>query len=169
MVLKRKIYDKLLEWKKECGGTKAILIEGARRIGKSTVCEVFGQNEYETYILIDFAKKDATVEEYFVRYLNDLGIDGIKIHMLYILRDTPLAKYYEKNKFYVLTKEEYIDVVCEQLANLDSHVVIHRITGDPKREDLIEPTWLLKKFCVLNDIDKEMKMRDIYQGCKLSK
>ena len=104
-----------------------------------------------------------------VRYLNDLGIDGIKIHMLYILRDTPLAKYYEKNKFYVLTKEEYIDVVCEQLANLDSHVVIHRITGDPKREDLIEPTWLLKKFCVLNDIDKEMKMRDIYQGCKLSK
>ena len=72
MVLKRKIYDKLLEWKKECGGTKAILIEGARRIGKSTVCEVFGQNEYETYILIDFAKKDATVEEYFVRYLNDL-------------------------------------------------------------------------------------------------
>ena len=104
-----------------------------------------------------------------VRYLNDLGIDGIKIHMLYILRDTPLAKYYEKNKFHVLTKEEYIDVVCEQLANLDSHVVIHRITGDPKREDLIEPTWLLKKFCVLNDIDKEMKMRDIYQGCKLSK
>ena len=104
-----------------------------------------------------------------VRYLNDLGIDGIKIHMLHILRDTPLAKYYEKNKFHVLTKEEYIDVVCEQLANLDSHVVIHRITGDPKKEDLIEPTWLLKKFCVLNDIDKEMKMRDIYQGCKLSK
>ncbi len=104
-----------------------------------------------------------------VRYLNDLGIDGIKIHMLHILKDTPLAKYYDNNKFHVLTKEEYIDVVCEQLANLDSRVVIHRITGDPKREDLIEPTWLLKKFCVLNDIDKEMKMRDIYQGCKLSK
>ena len=104
-----------------------------------------------------------------VRYLNDLGIDGIKIHMLHILKDTPLAKYYDSNKFHVLTKEEYIDVVCEQLANLDSHVVIHRITGDPKKEDLIEPTWLLKKFCVLNDIDKEMKMRDIYQGCKLSK
>lgn len=72
MILKRKIYNKLLEWKKECDGTKAILIEGARRIGKSTVCEEFGKNEYETYILIDFAKKDATVEGYFTQYLNDL-------------------------------------------------------------------------------------------------
>lgn len=64
MILKRKIYHKLLEWKKECNGTKAILIEGARRIGKSTICEEFGKNEYETYILIDFAKKDVTVEGY---------------------------------------------------------------------------------------------------------
>lgn len=72
MILKRKIYNKLLEWKKECDGTKAILIEGARRIGKSTVCEEFGKNEYETYILIDFAKKDTTVEGYFIQYMNDL-------------------------------------------------------------------------------------------------
>lgn len=72
MILKRKIYSKLLEWKKECNGTKAIMIEGARRIGKSTICEEFGKNEYETYIIIDFAKKDATVEGYFQEYLNDL-------------------------------------------------------------------------------------------------
>ena len=72
MILKRKIYDKLLEWKMECHGTKAILIEGARRIGKSTVCEEFGKNEYETYILIDFAKKDTTIEGYFIQYMNDL-------------------------------------------------------------------------------------------------
>lgn len=72
MILKRKIYDKLLAWKNECNGTKALLIEGARRIGKSTVCEEFGKSEYESYILIDFAKKDTTVEEYFLNYLNDL-------------------------------------------------------------------------------------------------
>ena len=71
MILKRKIYQRLLEWKSECGGSKAILIEGARRIGKSTICEEFGRNEYESHILIDFAKKDRTVEEYFDRYLND--------------------------------------------------------------------------------------------------
>lgn len=72
MVLKRKIYNKLLNWKNECHGEKALLIEGARRIGKSTICEEFGKNEYESYILIDFAKKDKEVEEYFEKYLNDI-------------------------------------------------------------------------------------------------
>lgn len=72
MVLKRKIYSKLLEWKEEASGSKAILIEGARRIGKSTVCEEFAKNEYDNYILIDFAKKDKEVEQYFASYLNDL-------------------------------------------------------------------------------------------------
>lgn len=52
-------------------GEKALLIEGARRIGKSTICEEFGKNEYESYLLIDFAKKDKEVEMYFERYLND--------------------------------------------------------------------------------------------------
>ena len=64
MILKRKIYKKLLEWKNECQGKKALLIEGARRIGKSTICEEFGKNEYESYLLIDFAKKDKEVERY---------------------------------------------------------------------------------------------------------
>ena len=72
MILKRKIYKKLLEWKNDCQGKKALLIEGARRIGKSTICEEFGKNEYESYLLIDFAKKDKEVEMYFERHLNDL-------------------------------------------------------------------------------------------------
>lgn len=72
MILKRKIYNKLLDWKNECNGTKAILIEGARRIGKSTVCEEFGKNEYRSYIVIDFARATADVKEYFEKYLNDL-------------------------------------------------------------------------------------------------
>lgn len=104
-----------------------------------------------------------------VKYLNKLNIDGIKIHMLHILKNTPLEKMYQKEKFPILTKEEYIDIVCEQLALLNPKIVIHRITGDPTKEDLIEPNWLLKKFCVLNDIDKEMKKRDYYQGCKEEK
>ena len=99
-----------------------------------------------------------------VKYLNELAIDGLKIHMLHILKDTPLATYYEKHPFHLLTKEEYIDIVCDELRFLNPKIVIHRITGDPKKEDLIAPTWLIKKFCVLNDIDKEMKKRNIYQG-----
>ncbi len=103
-----------------------------------------------------------------VKYLNSLNIDGIKIHMLHILKNTKLAKMYEEKPFHLLTKEEYIDIVCEQLTYLNENIVIHRITGDPKKEDLIAPTWLLKKFCVLNDIDKEMKKRNYYQGLKVS-
>ena len=102
-----------------------------------------------------------------VKYINSLDIQGIKIHMLSILKNTALEKLYAKEKFHILTKEEYIDIVIEQLEYLRPEIVINRITGDPKKEDLIEPTWLLKKFCVLNDIDKEMKRRDTYQGSKL--
>lgn len=72
MILKRTIYKKLLEWKKECEGKKAILIEGARRIGKSTVCEEFAKNEYKSYIVIDFAICSDEIKEYFNRYINDL-------------------------------------------------------------------------------------------------
>ena len=99
-----------------------------------------------------------------VRLLNKLNIDGIKIHMLYISKDTELEKIYNTNSFHILTKEEYIDVVIKQLELLNENVVIERITGDPVKEELIEPKWLLKKFCVLNDIDKEMVKRNTYQG-----
>lgn len=101
-----------------------------------------------------------------IKYLNKLDIQGIKIHMLSILKDTPLEKLYEKEHFKMLTKEEYIDIVIDQLELLRPEIVIHRITGDPKIDDLVEPNWLIKKFGVLNDIDKEMVKRDTYQGKK---
>ena len=72
MILKRKIYGKFLSWKKECGGKKALLVEGARRIGKSTIVEEFAKAEYKSYILIDFAKAPQKVKSYFDEYLNDL-------------------------------------------------------------------------------------------------
>lgn len=102
------------------------------------------------------------------KYLNALGIDGIKIHMLHVIKNTELAYIYEKEHFHILSKEEYVDIVINQLEYLNENIVINRITGDPVKEDLIEPMWLLKKFCVLNDIDKEMKKRDTYQGVKSS-
>ena len=64
----------------------------------------------------------------------------------------------------LLTKEEYVNITVKQLTYLRKEIVIHRITGDPKKEDLIEPTWLLKKFEVLNEIDKKMVKDNIYQG-----
>lgn len=99
-----------------------------------------------------------------VKYLNNLKIDAIKIHMLYISKNTKLADIYKKQNIKILKKEEYIDIVCSQLEYINEKVVIERLTGDPIKDELIEPKWLLKKFCVLNDIDKEMVKRNIYQG-----
>lgn len=99
-----------------------------------------------------------------VKHLNDLDIDGIKIHMLGVLKDTPLEKYYQKHKFHILTKEEYVNIVVKQLEHLDEKIVIHRLTEDPKKDDIIEPTWLTKKFTILNEIDKIMNKENLYQG-----
>jgi len=99
-----------------------------------------------------------------IKYLSNKNIWGIKIHMLHILKGTLLAKVYEQEKFPILTKDEYVQIVCDSLELLPENIVINRLTGDPKVDDLIEPFWLVKKFCVLNDIDKEMTRRDSYQG-----
>lgn len=72
MLFERKIYDKFLSWKNESQGQKALLVEGARRIGKSTVVEEFGKNEYKSYILIDFSRTTDDVRGYFYQHLNDL-------------------------------------------------------------------------------------------------
>ena len=101
-----------------------------------------------------------------VKYLNKLDIQGIKIHMLQILKDTKLEKIYKNNPFKLLTKDEYIEIVCEQLQYLKENIVIHRLTGDPKIEDLIAPDWVIKKIDVLNGIDKYMAKNDIIQGQK---
>ncbi len=101
-----------------------------------------------------------------IKYLNKLDIWGIKIHMLHILKDTKLEKMYEKEKFHVLTRDEYVDIVCDQIELLKENVVINRLTGDPNIDDLVEPFWLTKKFCVLNEIDKMLAKRDTYQGIK---
>ena len=101
-----------------------------------------------------------------VKYLNKMNIWGIKIHMLNVLKETALLNMYEKEKFHILTKEEYVDIVCDQLELLREDIVINRLTADGKLEDLVEPKWIVKKFCVLNDIDKELVKRDSYQGIK---
>ncbi len=102
-----------------------------------------------------------------IKYLNSLDIQGIKFHMLNILKNTRLADLYEKEKFPLLSIEEYCEIVCEQLRHLRSEIVIHRVSSDPDPKDLITPLWTVKKFKVMNTIDKMMKSKDIYQGDKV--
>ena len=100
------------------------------------------------------------------KFLNTLNIQGVKIHMLFIQKHTQLAVVYQKNPFSLLSLEAYVSIVVEQLEHLDDSIIIHRITGDAPRDELIAPTWTLKKFVVNNEIDKLMRKLDTYQGVK---
>ncbi len=104
-----------------------------------------------------------------IKFINKLDMQGVKIHMLHIVKNTELAKMYKEKPFHILSREEYVNIVCDQLELLRPEIVINRITGDPKKEDLVEPSWLLKKFCVLNEIDKELVRRDSWQGKYIEK
>ena len=111
---------------------------------------------------LPYETKEMMIET--VKYLSNKKILGLKIHMIHILKNTKLNELYEQEKFHVLSKEEYVNIVCDQLENLNENIVINRITGDPDKDELVEPTWLTKKFGVLNEIDKELKRRNTYQG-----
>ncbi|MGL5440554.1 MAG: TIGR01212 family radical SAM protein [Filifactoraceae bacterium] len=86
--------------------------------------------------------------------LCDMGIWGIKIHMLYICRGTTLSKFYEKEPFYLLTADEYVNFLKVVLTKIPPNIVIHRITGDCKKSELIAPWWILNKRYILNSINK---------------
>ena len=83
MIFERKIYDKLLKWKKEANGREALLIEGARRVGKSTIVEEFAKNEYVSYLLIDFARITDETKGYFRKFKNDLDTLFMMVQNVY--------------------------------------------------------------------------------------
>lgn len=91
---------------------------------------------------------------------------SIKLHLLHILKDTAIEKEYEAGEFEVLTRDEYVKIIVDILEILPEDIVLQRLTGDGGRDSLIAPLWSLKKFVVLNEIDKEMVRRNCYQGDK---
>lgn len=99
-----------------------------------------------------------------IRYIADKKIWGVKLHLLHILKNTDLEKLYQKTNFKILSQEEYVNLVCDCIELLPDDIVIHRITGDGKRSELVSPSWSLNKKQVLNDIDYELLRRNTYQG-----
>lgn len=98
----------------------------------------------------------------------NMGVDGIKIHLLHVIKDTPMEKMLQNGMLNLMDKDEYIKLVCDQLEILPDTMIVHRLTGDGKRDELVGPLWSLKKWEVLNDIDAELKRRDSYQGIKFN-
>lgn len=99
-----------------------------------------------------------------IQTLAKLPIHAIKIHMLHIMKNTSMAKEYQTKPFPLLSKEEYIKLVVNQLEILPPNIIIERLTGDGDQSDLIAPLWTSNKKAVLNEIDKEFVRRDSWQG-----
>ena len=101
------------------------------------------------------------------RCVTDNEIDGIKLHLLHLMTSTKMQRDYHEGRLKLLSMDEYVNIICDQLEIIPKNIVIHRITGDAPRDMLIGPMWSLKKWEVLNAIDKEMERRGSYQGCKV--
>jgi len=95
--------------------------------------------------------------------LNELGVDGVKIHLLHVNRDTPLAELYGRGEISLLERDEYVGLVCDFLERLKPEIFIQRLTGDGGK-DLLAPLWSAAKFEVLNAIDDELARRGSRQG-----
>ncbi len=98
------------------------------------------------------------------REIAKLHPQSLKIHLLYVMRGTVLAKQYEAGEFSLLTLPEYVDIICSQIELLPPDIVIGRVTGDGEADGLIAPLWTRKKFVCMNEIDKELARRNSYQG-----
>lgn len=106
--------------------------------------------------------KDQMLET--VDYIAHSGAKGIKFHLLHLMKNTRMVKDFEEGRLQLLSQEDYIDLICEGISRLPQDMIVHRLTGDAPRELLIGPMWSLKKWEVLNSIDKALEDNDIYQG-----
>jgi radical SAM protein (TIGR01212 family) len=96
--------------------------------------------------------------------ITELGIDGVKIHLLYVVKGTRLEGLYHRGKYRCLNQEEYVQLVCDFLERIPKDMIIQRLTSDPHREELIAPMWALKKSETLTLIKKTLEKRDSRQG-----
>ncbi len=114
---------------------------------------------------------DETKEEMLqsAKRLGELEIDGIKLHMLTVLEDSPLAKLHEQEKFNFMTMQEYCELAVEFLEYMPKTTSVQRLAASGLFKSLVEPTWVNKKFETLNLIDKIFLEKDTYQGAKFNK
>ena len=152
------IHDKTGELINRCH-TYADFLEGYRKLKERdiNVCvHLIDGLPFETRdMIIESAKAVAALKPHCV-----------KLHLLHVLKGTRLAEMYERGEFRTLTMEEYVETVVDQLELFSAETVIQRITGDGGWNTLLAPRWSLKKFVVMNEIDKLMVRRDTYQGCR---
>ncbi|OTO12224.1 TIGR01212 family radical SAM protein [Enterococcus sp. 4E1_DIV0656] len=98
------------------------------------------------------------------RTIQDSDIQGIKLHLLHLMRNTRMLQDYHEGRLQLMRRDTYVSLICDQLEIIPPEIIIHRLTGDAPWDSLVGPMWSLKKWEVLNEIDQEMLRRNSYQG-----
>jgi radical SAM protein (TIGR01212 family) len=103
------------------------------------------------------------------RRLADLEIHGIKLHLLYVIKGTPLATLYQQGEYRCLTRDEYIDILCEFIQHIPPNVVIQRLISDPHPDELLAPAWAMDGAENRRKIEEAMKQKDVRQGDRVGR
>ena len=128
--------------------------------------ELLNKYKIETIIHIMVGLPNETNQDLnnLVKFLNKCNYQGLKIHSTYIVKNTVLEELYNNGYYKPLDYDDYIDSLLFILTNISPDVIIHRITGDPGKEEFVAPNWMLHKKKILNEIDKIMSSNNLYQG-----
>jgi len=116
------------------------------------------------HVIIGLPQEDKNHIIKTAKTIADMGIDGVKLHLLYVVRGTQMEKLYQRGKYRCLSQTEYIELVCDFLEHLPENMVIQRLTGDPHPEELIAPIWSLSKTETLAFISERLEKRNTWQG-----
>lgn len=132
-------------------------VEGLNKLRKHGIRVV-------THIINGLPLEDYDMMMETARAVSKLDVQGIKIHLLHLLKGTPLVKQYEKGMLEFMEKDAYVQLVADQLEILPPEMIVHRITGDGPIDLMIGPMWSVNKWEVLNGIDAELERRGSWQG-----
>ncbi|MDR2899506.1 MAG: TIGR01212 family radical SAM protein, partial [Clostridiales bacterium] len=122
-----------------------------------------------THVILGLPHENMSDMQNTVKYAVNCGTDGIKLHELFVLYKTVLADMYASGEFETLLFDEYVDTVVNCLEIIPEHIVIHRLTGDAPRGEIVAPLYSIKKFHILNAVDTELLRRDTWQGKRFLK
>ena len=154
-------------------GLQTVSDETARKINRGYKLEVYEEAirklkerniDFVTHCI--FGLPGETKEDMLktVDYVAHTGSKGIKFHLLHLMKNTPMVKLYERGELKFMSQDDYIDLICKAVSIIPEDMIVHRLTGDSPRDLLIGPMWSLKKWEILNAIDKALVDNDIYQG-----
>lgn len=118
------------------------------------------------HIMVGLPKETTKVVEDTVDFVNKCGVNGVKLHSTYVMKNTKLAQMYEAGEYDPISQEYYVDMVAKIISNLNSDIIIHRINADPPKSELEAPLWVARKKLVINAINKSLNDKDIMQGDK---